>query len=367
MNIPFLNLKASHAELKTQLDPLIYDFLDSGIYILGNSVETFEKNYAIFCNSDYAIGVANGLDALTLSLKALGIKEGDEVIVPSHTFIATWLAVIHAGAKPVPVDFDLNTYNLDPSKLYDSLTNKTKAIIAVHLYGHPADLDKISDFATSNNLFVIEDAAQAHGAKYKGVPIGSHSDLVCWSFYPGKNLGAYGDAGAVTTNNELLAFKLKELRNYGSHIKYVHNSLGFNSRLDSLQAVILNHKLSLLSQWNNRRKKVASYYLNNIKNPYILLPKTESWAEHSWHLFVVRSLFRNKLQEALRTKGIETLIHYPIPVHLQTAFACYDFNNFDFSNAFIASEQVLSLPMGPHISDNEISYITDTINCLTFN
>lgn len=346
--IPFLDLRAAYIELKAEIDASVSRVLESGWYILGSEVDAFEAEWAIFCEARHAIGLANGLDALTLALKALGIGPGDEVIVPSNTYIATWLAVSNLGATPVAVEPDPMTYNIDPTLIEASITPKTRAILPVHLYGQPADLDPILRIARSNGLRVVEDAAQAHGARYKGRRIGAHGDIVCWSFYPGKNLGGLGDAGAITTDDSDLADRIAILRNYGSSRKYVNEVLGINSRLDPLQAAVLRVKLSLLDEWNNRRVTIAKFYSERLREVGLTLPFVPDWAEPVWHLYVVQSLYRDKLQQFLTEAGIGTLIHYPIPPHMQKAYAQLNINGNSLPIAQNLSSKIISLPIGPH-------------------
>jgi len=363
MKIQFLDLKTPYIELKNELDGAYKRVMESGWYILGKECEAFEKEFADYCGTKYCIGVGNGLDALHLILRAYGIVEGDEVIVPANTYIATWLAVSYAGAKPIPVEPDEKTYNINPILIEQAITKKTKAIIAVHLYGQPADMDFINVLAKKYNLKVIEDAAQAHGAKYKSRRAGSLGDAAGFSFYPGKNLGAIGDGGAVTTNDSVLAEKVKVLRNYGSKIKYYNEVKGFNSRLDELQAALLRVKLSKLDEWNKRRSAVANKYLESLQNSNgIILPYVPEWTEPSWHLFAVRYAKRDELQSYLFKNGIDTLIHYPIPPHLSEAFADTGYKIGDFPITEQIAKSVLSLPIGPHISDIDISEIRTKIN-----
>ena len=361
MNIPFLDLSAAYYELQHEIDESVARVLGSGWYILGPEVEAFEQAFSEFTGASHAIGVANGLDALHLSLKALDIGPGDEVIVPSNTFIATWLAVSQCGATPIPVEPSLGTSNIDVSQIEVAITPRTRAIIAVHLYGQPADLSAILEIAQRYGLKVIEDAAQAHGARYKGVRIGAHSDLVTWSFYPGKNLGAFGDAGAITTNNNDLNNKLRTLRNYGSQFKYVHESQGSNSRLDPIQAAILKVKLDRLDEWNLRRGMIANFYLNAITNPRVSLPEVPRWAEPVWHLFVIRHPGRDVLQQALLKEGVGTLIHYPIPPHKQKAYS-NDFSDIAYPVAEKLSNTVLSLPIGPHLNIEKAHLVAELVN-----
>jgi dTDP-4-amino-4,6-dideoxygalactose transaminase len=356
--VPFTNLLAGYQELKTEIDESISRVLDSGQYILGTELELFEEEFARYCEAKFVIGMANGLDALHLALRAMDVGPGDEVIVPSNTFIATWLAVSECGATPVPVEPDQITFNLDPERLESAITSKTKAVVPVHLYGQPADLDPIIAIAKKYKLWVLEDAAQAHGARYKGRKIGSHSDAVAWSFYPGKNLGAFGDGGAITTQNSFIADRIKALRNYGSKVKYEHAVKGYNSRLDPIQASVLRVKLKKLDEWNIRRRQIAKNYLEGIKSIDLILPKYLDYCEPVWHLFVVRSPKRNDLQKKLNAAGISTLIHYPIPPHRQRAYNL----NFNLPLADQIASEVLSLPIGPHIDHDQVQYVIEIIN-----
>lgn len=360
--IPFLDLKATYLECKNEIDIAIKRVLDSGYYIFGEEVSNFEEKYAEYCQSKYCIGTGNGLDAITLSLKVLGIGEGDEVIVPSNTYIATWLAITHCGAKIVPVEPDINTFNINPDLIQQAITSKTKAILAVHLYGQPADLNQIIEITKRNNLFLIEDAAQAHGALYNEKKIGSHGDLITWSFYPGKNLGAFGDGGAVTTNNIDLANKIRAYRNYGSHKKYYNDFIGFNSRLDPIQASILNVKLKKLDEWNLRRRKQAARYSDQIDKNIYTIPKIIQNAHSAWHLYELRTKSRDHLIKYLQDKNISTIIHYPVPPHLQKAYSHLNFQEGSFTNAEILSSELISIPIGPHLSIKEQDYIIQSLN-----
>jgi len=354
---PFLDVGAAYGEIRPELEEAILRSLRSGWYIGGEDVEEFERSYAAFVGAEHCIGVANGLDALHLALRACDVAPGDEVIVPSHTFIATWLAVTQSGGIPVPVEPDEKTYNIDPHRIESAITERTKAIIPVHLYGQPADLDPILEIARRRNLRVIEDAAQAHGAAYKGVRIGAHGDVVAWSFYPGKNLGAFGDGGAITTNDLGLTKRLRRLRNYGSNRKYVHDEIGFNSRLDPLQAAGLKVKLRYLDEWNNRRRNLASFYKEELKNTGLTLPYVPNWADPVWHLYVVQYPERDALQAVLRDAGVETLIHYPCPPHLQRAYASSSLCRGDFPIAERLANRLLSLPMGPQLSIKQAQHV----------
>lgn len=362
MKIPFLDLHASYNELKPELDAAALRVLHSGWYILGEEVSAFEHEYAEFCEAGECVGVGNGLDALQLALRALGVGAGDEVIVPSHTYIATWLAVSLVGARPVPVEPESDTYNLDPSRIESAITGRTKAILPVHLYGHPADLDPILAIARSRGLKVIEDAAQAHGARYKGRRIGAHGDAVAWSFYPGKNLGALGDGGAVTTDDPSLADEIRLIRNYGSREKYRNERIGFNSRLDPLQAALLRVKVKHLDEWNDRRRQTAAFYLPYLQKSGLVLPVVRYWANPVWHLFVVRSPQRNALQERLTEQGIGTLIHYPIPPARQEAYTSTPHPPPPLPLADQLASEVLSLPIGPHLPEKDWGSVVDILN-----
>jgi dTDP-4-amino-4,6-dideoxygalactose transaminase len=379
--VPFLDLKAPHIELRSELEAAFDRTLNSGWFILGNEVKQFEQEFAAYCEAEHCVGVGNGLEALHLILRAYGIGEADEVIVPSNTYIATWLAVSYAGATPVPVEPDERSYNLDPERIEAAITPKTRAIIAVHLYGQPADMDAINVVAQKHDLKVIEDAAQAHGARYKGRRVGSLGDAAGFSFYPGKNLGALGDGGAVATNDAELAEKVRVLCKYGSKVKYHNEVKGFNSRLDELQATFLREKLKKLDEWNARRKALVANYLASLKEmpilsgsprPYgsrddepnqclvdaaLIPPFVPDWADSVWHLFVVRSPNRDALQTHLTTRGIGTMIHYPIPPHLQPAYAELGYKKGAFPIAEAIHREVLSLPMGPHLTLEQLERV----------
>jgi len=362
--IPFLNLRAAYRELKTEIDEKIASILDGGQYILGPEVEAFEEEWAAYCEAGYAVGLGNGLDALSLAMRALDIGVGHEVIVPSNTYIATWLAVSSVGAKPVPVEPNPITHNIDTTKIEAAITPQTRAILPVHLYGQPADLDVILDVAHCNGLRVIEDAAQAHGARYKGKRIGAHGDIVCWSFYPGKNLGAMGDAGGITTNDKAIAQKVALLRNYGSRQKYVNETAGSNSRLDPIQAGVLRVKMRHLDKWTDRRRHVAATYTDCLQTTNLKLPHVPVWSEPAWHLYVVRTLERDVLQSRLMKAGINTIIHYPIPPHMQRAYTGLKIAASALPISQKLASTVLSLPMGPHLSSDEIVCIAQTLQHL---
>lgn len=351
-NVPFLDLRAAYLELKNELDNAVFRTLNSGYYILGNEVENFEKEFAQFLGGKHAVGVGNGLEALSLALLALGVHPGDEVIVPSNTYIATWLAVTNIGAIIVPVEPDPKTYNINPSQIEALITSKTKVILPVHLYGQCANMDPIMELAERYGLKVLEDAAQAHGAKYKGKSAGYLGHVAAWSFYPGKNLGAFGDGGAVTTNDDQIADEIRLLRNYGSTIKYFNERKGRNSRLDELQAAMLREKLRKLDEWNQRRKALVERYSSQLKNLPIILPENAAYVDPVWHLYVIQTTERKKLQEYLKSRGIETLIHYPIPPHLQAAYRDLGYEEGSFPISEGMAHHVLSLPLGPHLSVN---------------
>jgi dTDP-4-amino-4,6-dideoxygalactose transaminase len=361
MNIPFLDLKAPYLELKAEIDEAIARVLSSGWYIGGEEVEQFENEYAAFCGSSYAIGVANGLDALHLALRAMEVGPGDEVILPSNTYIATWLAVSQCGATPIPVEPDEHTYNINPALLEAVITPRTKVILPVHLYGQPAEMNPILEIARQHGLRVLEDGAQAHGARYLGSRLGAHGDAVAWSFYPGKNLGALGDGGAVTTNDSQIADRLRLLRNYGSQVKYVNRVQGYNSRLDPLQAAILRVKLAHLDDWNARRAAIAAIYSQELAGTVVITPYVPKWADPVWHLYVVQSQERDRLQTTMKSGGIDTLIHYPIPPHLQEAYSKLGLSRGSFPIANKMAEQFLSLPIGPHLDLSATRHVVEAI------
>ena len=355
MKVPFLDFIQPYEDLKVELDEAYLRFMRSAWYVLGREVEAFEREFAEYCGVAHCVGVGNGLEALHLTLRACGIGENDEVIVPSNTYIATWLAVSYAGATPIPVEPDPRTFNIDPARIEAAITRRTKAIMPVHLYGQPADMDPIMTIAQKHKLRVIEDNAQAQGARYKGRRTGSLGDAAGNSFYPGKNLGAYGEAGAVTTNDKELANKIRVLRNYGSQKKYYNEVKGYNSRLDELQAAFLRVKLKKLDQWNARRRGVAGQYLAGMSGlPGLTLPFVPAWSEPVWHLFVIRHSQRDALQQRLTEAEIGTLIHYPVPPHLSGAYAGAGWERGAFPIAEELANSVLSLPMGPHLSFAEV-------------
>jgi dTDP-4-amino-4,6-dideoxygalactose transaminase len=359
MNVPFLELKPAYLELKDEFDAAYHRVMDSGWYLLGRELEAFESEFARYCGVKHCLGVGNGLDAIHLILRGYDIGPGDEVIVPSHTFIASWLGATFAGATPVPVDVNKATYNLDPNLVEAAITSRTRAIMPVHLYGQTADMDPILGIARRHKLKVVEDAAQAQGARYRRRPAGTLGDAAAFSFYPGKNLGAFSDAGAVTTNDPQLAARIARLRSYGSKIKYQHEEAGLNSRLDELQSAFLRVKLRYLDEWNARRSKRAEYYLSQLSAlmPKLALPDVPSWAEPVWHVFAIRHPQRDKLQQKLAEAGIHTLIHYPVPPHRSGAYAASRSSSGDPWQLPIADEiasSVLSLPMGPHLTEDQV-------------
>ena len=362
LKIPFLDLKNINLGSSNELTLAFNRVIQSGSYVLGSEVSAFEEEFADYCGVKHCVGVGNCLDALHLILRGYGIGEGDEVIVPSNTYIATWLAVSYAGATPVPVEPDVRTYNLDPARIEAKITKRTRAIMAVHLYGQTADMDGINDVAARHGLKVIEDAAQAHGALYKGGKAGNLGDAAGFSFYPGKNLGALGDGGAVTTNDARLAEQVRLLRNYGSKVKYHNEVKGFNSRLDELQAAFLREKLRVLDQQNDQRRTVAAQYLQALAGVNgIVLPVVPAWAEPVWHLFVIRHPQRDRLMELLADKGIGSLIHYPYPPHLQPAYAEMGLRQGALPISELIHREVVSLPMWPGMSRAQVEIVAGAV------
>lgn len=358
-SIPFLDLGRLHQSIREPLDAAYHRVMDAGWFIMGPELDAFEAEFAQYCEVKHCIGVGNGLEALHLLLHAYGISQGDEIIVPSNTFIATWLAVTQCGATPVPVEPSIRTHNIDPSLIASAITNRTRAIMPVHLYGQPADMDPIRALAAEHGLIVIEDAAQAQGARYKGRRVGSLGHSAATSFYPGKNLGALGDGGAVLTNDDAIADKIRQLRNYGSKVKYQHDLVGYNSRLDEMQAAFLRAKLPVLDEWNARRREIAAQYATLLVGSDVELPLAPEYAEPVWHLYVIRSKQRDALKAHLEQQGISTVIHYPIPPHRQ---ACYlGAQGHKLPIAEILAEEVLSLPMSPAMSAEEVELVADTI------
>ena len=362
MKVPFLDLKAAYRELQADLDAAVRRVIESGWYILGQEVEAFEDEFAAYCGAKHCVGVGNGLDALILILRSYEIGLDSEVIVPANTYIATWLAVSYAGATPVPVEPDLQTYNLDPGRIEDAITARTRAIVPVHLYGQPAAMEEIREIALRHGLKVIEDAAQAHGSAYGGKRAGNLGDAAAFSFYPTKNLGAFGDAGAVVTNDAGIADRVRVLRNYGSRARYYNEVKGVNSRLDPIQASFLRVKLQHLDEWNARRRSGAAEYLHALNgSPDVILPRVAPGAESAWHLFVLRHRQRDKLQKHLSESGIGTLVHYPVPPHLSGAYANERWKPGDFPLTEELAATVLSLPIGPHLGGDAIASVIHTL------
>lgn len=358
--IKFLDLHKINERFRVEIDSRIKQVLDSGWYLLGNQDKEFEKNFAAFCNVKHCIGCANGLDALNLIIKAYGFGAGDEIIVPANTYIASILAISENGCTPVLVEPDLNTYNINPDLIEEKITSKTKAIMVVHLYGQAVEMDKIWALAKKYDLKVIEDSAQAHGAIYQGKRTGNLGDASGFSFYPGKNLGCMGDGGAITTNDDELASKLRALANYGSHKKYCNLYKGVNSRLDEIQAGILDVKLKHLDKDNERRRKIANYYLKNIKNEKVTLPQYKGDESHVFHVFVVRVENRAEFQEYLTKNEIQTLIHYPTPPHKQEAYK--EWNHLSYPISEKIHSEIISLPISPVMTDEEVEEVVEVIN-----
>lgn len=361
MNIPFYDLKPQHDIARSALDNAYARVMSGPSFILGPELTAFEAAFASYCETQYCIGVGNGLEAIALALKALGVVEGDEVLVPSHTYIATWLGVTQIGAIPVPVEPDPKTYNLDPNRVEEAITPKTRAIIPVHLYGQPADMVSIMEIANRYNLVVVEDSAQAHGATIQGKKAGSFGHAAAFSFYPTKNLGALGDGGAVTTSDPDVKTKLELLRNYGSKIKYEHEIQAGNSRLDELQAAFLHAKLHFLDQWNAERRHIAGLYSDLLKNiDHVQTPHIPNWAEPVWHQYVIRSKYRDRLVKKLAEEKIGAMIHYPKPPHLQLAYQA-DYAEASFPIAEKLAMEVISLPMWPGMTETQIKSIALSI------
>ncbi len=358
--IKFLDLQKINNRFRREIDSRIGAILDKGFYILGDEVATFEQNFAQFCGVKHCIGCANGLDALNLIIKAYGFGKGDEIIVPANTYIASILAISENGCTPVLVEPNFTTYNIDPDLIEEKITERTKAIMVVHLYGQAVQMEKIWDLAKKHNLKIIEDAAQAHGAYYQGRRTGNLGDAAGFSFYPGKNLGCLGDGGAVTTNDDELASKIRAIANYGSDRKYHHIYKGINSRLDEIQAAILDVKLPHLDADNERRRQIAEYYRENIKNPEIILPKIYDEKSHVWHIFAVRTKNRDALKQYLEQNEIQTNIHYPTPPHKQGTYEEWNDMSFPISEEIHRTE--LSLPMSPVMTDEEVGRVKDVIN-----
>jgi dTDP-4-amino-4,6-dideoxygalactose transaminase len=361
-NVAFLGLKAGYIEIKDELDAAYQRVMDSGWYILGTELEAFESEFAAYCGVSYCVGVGNGLEALHLILRAYGIGPGDEVIVPANTYIATWLAVSQCGARPVAVEPVESTYNIDPARIEAAITSRTRAIMPVHLYGQTAAMDEVNAIAARYELKVVEDGAQGHGALYKGRRAGSLGDAAGFSFYPGKNLGAFGDGGAVVTSDQDLVKKIKALRNYGSQIKYHNEVKGYNSRLDEMQAAFLRVKLGKLDDWNERRRSLAERYLQYLDPDYYTLPVVPEWAEPVWHIFAVRSTRRDVVLQHLADRGIGAMIHYPVPPHLQPAYAELKIGPGAYPISEMIHRQVFSLPLWPQMSLAQQDYVIEILN-----
>lgn len=362
MNVSFASFEKMHSEIEEEISEKFKEVYRKNWFIQGTEVEQFEQEFAEYCGAKYCVGCGNGLDALFLILKAYGIQAGDEVIVPSNTYIATALAVSYTGATPIFVEPTLESYNIDVTKIEEKITSKTKAIMAVHLYGQPADMDPINQLAKKYNIKVIEDAAQAHGALYKGRKVGSLGDAAGFSFYPGKNLGALGDAGAIVTNDKELADKVRALGNYGSDYKYHHIYKGNNSRLDEMQAAFLRIKLKYLDKWTEDRRKTAEIYRSQIKNENVILPKEMDYAKHVYHIFAIRSERRDELEEYLKNNGIGINKHYPIPMHLQGAYTELNIAKGSLPVAEKISSSELSIPMYYGMTNQEIDFVINTCN-----
>lgn len=361
MTVPFLDLRAASDDLGEQLVAAAERVIRSGWFILGPEVEHFEEQFASYLGVRHCVGVASGLDALHLALRAMGVGPGDEVIVPGNTYVATWLAVSQVGATPVAIDVDPKTFALDPQRLEGAISERTKAVLPVHLYGQPADMTAVMELARRYSLRVLEDAAQAHGARWQGRCVGGFGDAAAWSFYPTKNLGGLGDGGAVTTNDPELAKRIRMLRNYGSSAKYRNDIQGFNSRLDELQAAVLSVKLDRLDEWNARRAAVAAQYEAGLRDSSLGLPRVAAGAEHVWHLFVVRSPERDRLQAHLKAQGIQTLIHYPVPPYRQGAYPAGTWRGTDLAISDKLHAEVLSLPIGPHLLPEQVAAVIESL------
>ncbi|MCE7700128.1 MAG: DegT/DnrJ/EryC1/StrS family aminotransferase [Methanobacterium paludis] len=359
--IPFFDFKREYAEIKNGINNSLSEVLNKGYFVLGEEVQNFEASFSDYIGTEYGLGVNSGSDALFLAIKSLGISAGDEVITVSHTFISTVDAICRNGANPIFVDIDPETFCIDVSKVEDKITNRTRALLVVHLYGHPVDMDPILKIAKKNDLWIIEDCCQAHGAEYKGKKVGSIGDISCFSFYPVKNLGAYGDGGFVALNDESLYERLKMMQNYGQSKKYHHEFIGLNSRLDEMQAAILNVKLEYLDKWNSKRRKLANIYNKSLESSLYKNQIVKGYAKHAYHLYVVCSDRRDEIKDYLSKKGVQTLIHYPIPVHKQKAYVNLGFNDYIPITEGI-SNKILSLPLNPWLYDDEIEGICDLMN-----
>jgi len=361
MSIPLVDLRVQCLSIKDEVDIAINRVIASSCFILGEEVASFEREFAHFCQARYAVGTSSGTSALHLGLLACGVGPRDEVITTAHTFIATAEAISYTGAKPIFVDIEPNFYNLDPARIEEAITSNTKAIVPVHLYGQPSEMDTILEIARKYNLMVIEDAAQAHGAEYKGHTVGTLGDVACFSFFPGKNLGAFGDAGAVVTDNEEIAKTVRILRNHGREDKYEHLCLGYNYRLDAIQAAILGVKLKRLEGWNRQRRMHAEMYRDLLGGMEITLPQEKAHCRSVYHLFVIRSKQRDALAQLLRSKGVKTGVHYPHPLHLQPAYQHLGHRKGDYPISEQVTQEVLSLPMFPELTEKQIHVVADAI------
>jgi dTDP-4-amino-4,6-dideoxygalactose transaminase len=362
MEIPLVNLRRQYHSIKDEIDKKIMEVLESGKFILGENVEAFEEEFARYCGAKYGVGVASGTDALIMALKAVGVGKGDEVITVPNTFIATVDAISHNGATPTFIDIEPETYTMKASDIRQKITKRTKVILPVHLYGHPVDMDPLLEAAEENDLYVVEDACQAHGAEYKGRKVGSLGNIACFSFYPSKNLGAYGDGGIIVTNNEEVAERARMLRDYGQKEKYKHVVIGYNSRLDEMQAAILRVKLRYLDRWIDERRRNAKKYSEELSEiPDVIPPIEKSYAKHVYHLYVIRTKHRNEMQRWLSSRSISTGIHYPIPIHLQEAYMHLNLREGSFPETEMCSKEILSLPMFPELTEDEISYVCQCI------
>ncbi len=359
--VPFLDLQPAYRSAQAAIDAALLRVAASGWFLLGQELQAFEAQWANFCGSAHCAGLANGLDALHLGLKALGVGPGDEVIVPSNTYVATWLAVSQCGATPVPVEPDPRSFNIDPKRIAAAIGPRTRAVLPVHLYGQPADMDSIRALAQSHGLKLLDDCAQAHGARYRGRPVGSLADLSAWSFYPGKNLGAFGDAGGVTSDSGEWVDVVRVLRNYGSRRKYHNEVKGINSRLDEIQAAVLAAKLPHLQAATDERRAIAARLLDGLAGVDLQLPQVPEWAEPAWHLFVVRHRDRDGLAKRLAEQGVGSLIHYPVPPHLQPAYVELGYGPGDFPVAEAIHREVLSLPLWPGMSEAQIERVIGAV------
>jgi len=362
IKIPFGDLRRQYLQNKIEFDKCFQTVLDSGWFVLGKQLELFEEEFARYCGAGYAVGVGSGTEALHLALVALGVGRGDEVITVANTCVPTVSAISLSNATPVLTDVIEASFTMNAEDLKRRITRRTKVIIPVHLYGQSAHLDEIRRVAESNGIHIVEDAAQAHGTEYKGKKIGSSESLTCFSFYPSKNLGCFGDGGCITTNDGQIASKLKMLRNYGQRERYYHCMKGFNSRLDEIQAALLSVKLRHLDDWNNRRRSIARMYANNITNPLVIHPQEMGYGRHIYHLYVIRVKRRNAFQTFLHEQGIATMIHYPVPIHLQESYQDLGYKRGDFPISEALAKEIVSLPMYPELTDEEILYICDVIN-----